>query len=72
MTTFNLRLIIKQTVIDALILTSGNRAKSARLLGVSIKTVRNYMHRYKLFKRFPSPTNNNGKSKHSRALSLSK
>ena len=45
--------IRKKAAEDALLNTNGNRTKAAQILGVSVRTVRNWINRYELGKKFP-------------------
>lgn len=53
MKNYNLDFAIRETVIAALTKNAGCRAKAARDLGVSVRSVRNYMVKYNLKEKFP-------------------
>ncbi len=48
--------IKKRCVIDALTHFIGNKTKTANALGISIRTLRNYIHQYKLYSFFHKTT----------------
>lgn len=48
--------IKKKCVIDALNYFMGNKTKTAKALGISIRTLRNYIHQYRLYSFFHKTT----------------
>lgn len=53
MESYNLEMIIRNALIKVLTHTKGNRMKTARIMGISVRSVRNWMYKYKLHSRFP-------------------
>jgi hypothetical protein len=54
MNEYNIDTLIRETLILALTETRSNRTQTSKLLGVSERTVRNWITKYKLKDRFPS------------------
>jgi DNA-binding protein Fis len=50
---FRVDATLKQLTIRALTETKGNRVHAAKLMGISLRTVRNWIHKYGLGHKFP-------------------
>ncbi len=53
MESYNLDMIIRDALIKALTHCKGSRMRTARAMGISVRSVRIWMHKYKLHSRFP-------------------
>lgn len=59
--TFHIETLIEKATRDALKFTGGNRTIAADMMGISVRTLRNWIAKFKLAKEFPPPKKSKSK-----------
>ena len=53
---FHVDSVLEEVTRKTLAHTGGNRTEAARLMGISVRTLRNWINKYKIAKAFPPST----------------